>query len=336
MNTFKPAVLLLFLLVMGCNGSLEVPQQSNVSNSAQKQKPARALDVNMVLRSTDGGETWQDISEGLPAPLRDNKPGRNVSFANDSGFYLAVGNVLYHNKPNAAAPFWIKENFPGDHASITSVKTRMIAYNYAGGIFQKIKGRSAWSPIYSNFQQKNIRSVSESAAGSIFIGTDGGLFKSADRGKTWKEVQTGGWTMKILESNRVLMGTNTDGIIRSTDDGEHWDWVVNEQRRGFTVDSIKDGFAVVFNKTRSDTRRVRTSYDGGKSWQPIDAGLPDGYNISSIIQVGENFFCGHPKGIFRSSDKGKTWKLLLPSINGKVFNLSVSGNVIYARPSSGC
>ena len=57
--------------------------------------------------------------------------------------------------------------------------------------------------------------------------------------------------------------------------------------------------------------------------------------MTSIIQVGENFFCAHPDGIFRSSDKGKTWKLLLPSVEDKVFNLFVSGNVIYAIPSKG-
>jgi hypothetical protein len=57
--------------------------------------------------------------------------------------------------------------------------------------------------------------------------------------------------------------------------------------------------------------------------------------MTSITQVGENFFCTHPGGIFRSSDKGKTWKLLLPSVEGKVFNLFISGNVIYAIPSKG-
>jgi hypothetical protein len=56
---------------------------------------------------------------------------------------------------------------------------------------------------------------------------------------------------------------------------------------------------------------------------------------ASIIQVGEDFFCGHPAGVFRSSDKGKTWKLLLPAIDKKAFNLLVSGNVMYAIPVVG-
>ncbi|MEO7563028.1 MAG: hypothetical protein ABIT07_10570, partial [Ferruginibacter sp.] len=62
---------------------------------------------------------------------------------------------------------------------------------------------------------------------------------------------------------------------------------------------------------------------------------PEQAFIASIVQAGEYFFCGHPAGIFRSSDKGKTWKLLLHSIGNKVFNLSVSGNVIYAIARNG-
>jgi photosystem II stability/assembly factor-like uncharacterized protein len=126
------------------------------------------------------------------------------------------------------------------------------------------------------------------------------------------------------------MAINTAGITRSTDDGEHWDLVFDEQRRGFVVERLPGGFAVGFDKTAKDTRMVRTTYDGGKTWASIDAGLPADANIASLIQVGENFFCSHPKGIFRSTDQGKTWTLLLPSIKDKVFQLSASGNLIYA------
>ena len=141
--------------------------------------------------------------------------------------------------------------------------------------------------------------------------------------------------MKLVESNGGLLATSQQGILRSTDEGEHWDCVISEGGVGIAVERIKGGFAAITYNTASETRRVRTSYDGGKSWQPIDAGLPASLSIASIIQVGEYFFCGHPNGIFRSSDQGKTWQLLLPSIGNKVFNLSVSGNVLYAIPREG-
>ena len=189
--------------------------------------------------------------------------------------------------------------------------------------------------MYTNFKGKEVRTFFESDGGAVFIGNDNGLFKSTNSGETLKQVHSGGWVMKLVESNGVLMATSQKGIIRSTDDGENWDLVISEGGVGIAVEVINGGFAAITYNTESETRRVRTSYDGGKNWQPIDAGLPAQASIASIIQVGDYFFCGHPTGIFRSPDKGKTWTLLLPSIENKVFNLSVSGSVIYAIPRDG-
>jgi photosystem II stability/assembly factor-like uncharacterized protein len=169
----------------------------------------------------------------------------------------------------------------------------------------------------------------------------------------------------MVESNGVLLATSQRGILRSTDEGENWALVISEGGVGIDVERIEGGFAAITYSTVSKTRRIRTSYDGGKTWQAIDAGLlahgffdqilppvnanlpaqvfsdstwhpkdntilPVQEYITTIIQVGENFFCGHTDGVYRSSDKGKTWKLVLLSVKGKMFNLSVSGNVIYA------
>ena len=285
--------------------------------------------VNIAFRSTDGGQTWQDISEGLPGNLR-----RDGFFANESGLYLSAGNGLYHSKPSYLAPFWKQEIFPEKHSSIAPSKRGIVAYNYDGQFLQRINGTSVWSPAYTNFQKMGVRTLFESDGGAVFVGTDNGLFKSTNSGETWKQVHTGGWG-KLVESNGVLMATSQKGIMRSTDEGENWDLVISEGGVGIAVEVINGGFAAITYNTASETRRVRASYDGGKNWQPIDAGLPAETSIASIIQVGDYFFCGHPTGIFRSSDKGKTWKLLLPSIENKVFNLFGSGNVIYALPRDG-
>jgi len=67
--------------------------------------------------------------------------------------------------------------------------------------------------------------------------------------------------------------------------------------------------------------------------------------------MGQYLLCGHPDGIFRSSDMGKTWSIVHPSVdesefkyttdplreNRKVFKIYVSGNVVYAvAGSAGC
>ena len=335
MKIYNLAFLLLFQFLFAGNEAFEFPASSPITDSQQKLNRNKAVAVNIVFKSTDGGQTWQDISEGLPENLGDGFQ-RDGFFANDSGLHLRAGNGIYHSKPNSTAPFWKEEIFPDKQASIAPGKTGIVAYNYYDGQFsQKINGTSVWSPMYTNFQEKEVRTVFETARGTVFIGSDNGLFKSTNSGKTWKQVHTGGWVMKLIESNGVLLATSQSGIVRSTDDGENWDSVISEGGVGIAVEGIKGGFAAITYNTESKTRRVRTSYDGGKTWQPIDAGLPASLSIASIIEVGDSFFCGHPTGIFRSSDKGKTWKLLLPSIDNKVFNLSVSGNVIYAVPRGG-
>ena len=337
--------------------------------SEQEQNRDKTAAANIVFKSADGGQTWQDISKGLPENLREDGADRDGFFANEAGFYVRVENGLYHSKPNSVAPFWGKENFPGKQASIAACKSGLIAYNYNGQFLQKLNEADSWKPVYTNFPEREIRTVFETTGGAVFIGCNKGLFRSTDNGKNWKQVQKGGWAMKLVELNGVLLATSQSGIIRSTDAGENWELVISEGGVGIDVTRINGGFAAITFNTQSNTRRIRTSYDGGKTWQPIDAGLPasiftapaampfsqlnqsdsawnpnpintglpDQAFISSVVQVGKDFFCGHPSGIFKTSDNGKTWKLILPSIKNKVFNLSVSNGVIYAIPRNrGC
>ncbi len=332
------AFLLLFQFSFAFDKGFNLLQSFPQLDSQRTQKRVKAAAENIIFKSTDGGKTWQDIGKRLPENLErevvqvDPQVGRIEDFANYNGLYLLAGNGLYYNESNSTTSFWKKEIFPDKMGSIASGKTGILAYNYGGQIVQKTKGANVWSPIYTNIKVR-VRTVFETDGGAVFIGSDNGLYKSTNSGKTWKHVHAGG--SKLVESNGVLLATSTRGIIRSADDGENWALVISEGGVGIDVARIQGGFATITFNTESNTRRVRSSYDGGKTWQPIDAGLPASSSIASIIQVGENFFCGHPAGIFRSSDKGKTWKLLLPSIEGKVFNLSVSGNVIYAIPRDG-
>lgn len=339
MNTYILAFLLLFTV-----SSSSLLLDSQLDPKTEKAGPAK-----IVFKSTDGGQTWQDISKGLPENLQEDSIRGNSFFANDKGLFLRVGNGLYHSTPNATAPFWTKEIFSDEHSSISPGTSGKY---YWGVNLKKTNGTSVWSPIFENIYDTRLRSVFETAGGTIFLVTAGGLYKTADNGKTWKRVHTEGMDGNMTESNGVLVAVSMRKIIRSTDNGETWTEAISEDAVTFDVKQINGGFAASTSSSESNSRRLSTSYDGGKTWQPINSGLQDKvvidsigrtwndrlrlhFSITSIIQVGENLLCTHPDGIFRSSDKGKTWKLLLPSVQDKGFNLFVSGNVIYAIPSKG-
>src|SRR3982750_212528 len=93
---FAPAILLVLFLIY---------------SFVLKEKETKEK-TNIVFKSTDGGQTWQDISKGLPENLRKDSIGGNSFFANDKGLFLRVGNELYHSTANATAPFWTKEISP--------------------------------------------------------------------------------------------------------------------------------------------------------------------------------------------------------------------------------
>jgi hypothetical protein len=188
--------------------------------------------------------------------------------------------------------------------------------------------------------------------GTLFLSTGKSLSKSADKARTWKVVQNGG-VGDIVESEGVLVATGQQGIMRSTDGGEHWEWVISEGGVGIDAERIEGGFAAIAFNTTTQSRRIRISMDAGKTWQAIDAGLPPSMNITSIKQIGNYLICSHPDGIFRSSNKGKTWtmvhagaepkKIKISTVwdakpepdNRKVFTLFVSGNVVYAVAREG-
>lgn len=326
--------------------------------------------ANVIFKSTDGGQTWQDISKGLPEKLQREGVWSHGFFANDRGLYLRAGNGVYHNEPTSTTSFWTKEIFPGKQREIAPGKNGIFAYNFRGQFLQKINGTSDWSPVYTNFQEqavridktidwmyKNykerwVRTVFETTRGTVFI-VSSSLFRSTNNGKTWEQVHVGVGEMKLVESNGVLLATYKDGILRSTDDGQTWNRVLSEGGVGIAVERIDGGFAAIVNNTKTQTNSIHISMDSGKTWNVIGEELQPSWgsllikkigllqytsNISSIKQMGKYLICGHSDGIFRSSDMGKTWQQLsLPTTENLGFNvLSVSGNVIYVAPNKGC
>ena len=282
--------------------------------------------TNIIFQSKDGGQTWQDISQGLP---ENEQP--EVFFAGESDLYLRVKNGMYRSKSNLKTLVWEKETgLDLRGASIAFNRSGVMAYNYEGQIYQKVPATGTWLPVYTSFKGRSMRTVFETSDGTVFLGCDSGLYKSVDKGESWKQVQNEGWVMNMVESEGLLIATGQKGIMRSTDLGEHWEWVIREGGVGIAIERIEGGFAAISCNTMTMSRRIHISLDNGQTWKAIDEGLQPSLFISSIKQMGGYLLCGHPDGIFRSSDMGKTWNMVHPGVDQRVFRIYVSGEVLYA------
>lgn len=318
-------------------------------------KTGKAGVQKMVFKSTDGGKTWQDISNGLPENLEDSGIEPTSIFATDQGLFLKDGSGLYHSTPDAKAPFWTKELLPEEQRNDAAGKSGIAAHKYWGINLKTTREKSIWSPMFEVSEMPRIGTNFETASGAIFTGTSTGYYKTADEGKTWKQVHVGGLVGHLAELNGILTAISMRKIIRSTDNGETWKVTAGEDSMAFDVKPIEGGFVAITASSESGQRRLSRSYDGGKSFQVIDVARnktlvdsigrtwntrPNMKAIGTYVsQIGENLFSVHPDGVFRSSDNGKTWKLILPSVKDRGINILISGNVIYgiyALRGKGC
>lgn len=292
-------------------------------NSPENDRPRSG---NGIYQSSDGGQTWQEVYAGLPHDFR-----ADGVFAYENQVFLSSEMGLYRKSTASLAPRWEKVVFLNEKiTNIFPSRAGVYALSYSNGIFQEVLP-GIWEPVFTEMKNKLVRTMLETSDGAIFIGCDSGIFKSADNGKTWKMVFSEGMVLNMIESDGVLVAGGAKGLLRSADGGEHWNWVLTEGGVGIETAHLEGRIAAITYNGETETRRLRTSADNGQTWQPIDAGLSPSQFISNITQVGEHLLCSHPTGIFRSSDQGKTWHLVLPAAKDTKFYFAVSSSqVIYA------
>ncbi|MFN0037037.1 MAG: WD40/YVTN/BNR-like repeat-containing protein [Saprospiraceae bacterium] len=346
------ALLLFFQSFGACQQSQEKAQalEANVAfNSAGAEwlnlEKNLAPATNIVFRSADGGQTWQDVSAGLPKDL-----GVGRVFADGREIFLCAERALYHSSTGSAAPSWekgvpfdmeISDIFPGRNGPYISI--------YQTGFFKEIPGTGVLIPMHGALKDKTVRAILETPDGALFVGCESGLYKSADAGKSWKQVFAETGVSSLAEAEGVLICGTYDGLMRSTDGGEHWDSVLTEDGGAWKTSFFEGRFVAITQGPKSwqegPTNRLRSSADGGKTWQRMDEGFSSAlviYNkepigvINDIKQAGRYLICSCDAGIFRSSDWGKNWEPVFAQSGLKRLQLAVSGNVVYAVKVFGC
>ncbi len=310
--------------------------------------------TGMVFQSVDGGQSWQDVSAGLPADVEIwglSSVGGEV--------FLGTNTGMFRSEANSSAPAWRQEPFLGKRVNeVFPGRNGLYARSIDDGLFQEtLPGSGVWQPVYPALKDKFVHKILENPDGAILVSSNRGIFKSADNGKTWNQVFDGD-VLSLVQSNGVLIGGGYKGVLRSTDAGEHWEIVLNENILAKKTGIIGDRFFAIFGtddpwklSPEGITNRLRISSDGGKSWQRIDgdvaplpargkyqmdARLSQARDIYDVEQMGQYLFCSFDTGIFRSADQGKTWEQVFPVKGEGSFNFVISGRVIYAIKGGGC
>ncbi len=125
-----------------------------------------------------------------------------------------------------------------------------------------------------------------------------------------------------LDVNRIWAGTD-DGLIHvSADGGKNWNDVTPPQISAWQKISLMEAghfdvntaYAAI-NTLRLDDMRphIYRTHDGGKTWQEIVKGIPDGQTVNVVREDTQRsglLFAGTERGVYVSIDDGENWQSL--------------------------
>jgi photosystem II stability/assembly factor-like uncharacterized protein len=252
-----------------------------------------------ILKSTRGGR-WQAVNAGLTTArvssvLVDPKHAR-LAYAGVDG-----GGVFKRSSAGTwkAADSGLKNK--GVHAlAIESKNHRNLYAGTDGGVFRSTDGGASWSAsLTAPFRQSTVVSAlaidprspktvyAVSADDSTHYASGSGrsylsrIFKSTDRGESWRAVGT---------VQRLSVPARPGAIIRQT--------VFMSP--------------LVLDPTRSKTfyaggRGALKSVDGGESWRPSGLAHSTVYALALDPETSTTLYAGTDKGLFTSTNAGASW-----------------------------
>ena len=274
-----------------------------------------------VYRSLDGGNTWSrpDFPSGLEVwAITVHPKNPRVIYAGTSPVGIVRsedGGETWKRLPNISQPEHIKMAFACRVMRIAIVPgapDEIYAGLEVAGAMRSLDGGVHWDDCSADLltlaERPHLKSkiqsdsfaegmldahalaVSEAAPGSVFLAVRMGMFRSDDKGKSWRDMEVGRFSpLTYARDVRVSphdprtlyaclspAARSEDGsLYRTTDLGQSWSRVDNGVKARATMMGLaldpadKDHVACA-----SRCGQVFSTHDGGKSWR--ESLLPDG------------------------------------------------------------
>jgi photosystem II stability/assembly factor-like uncharacterized protein len=321
---------------------LQSTQDTSVLFALSGSYPAR------VIRSQDGGGSWENISEVpncYPYDMVMTADGSLVVFGSSRTWTSADGGYTWNDTYMSNTIFWDGEPHPTEGSKVYAA-----GYKYDGTVwnmtfFSSTDGGSSWSCTTlvntANASYGRCAAISESDPDQLLVGGyeyNSGytpyLFKSVDGGASFTDVtpSAAGYYFNGVDFHPVnpsiMLVGDLINVFRSTDGGSSWTNVGNPTYSyDLTFSDVNPN--MVFSGGMS---RIYRSTNAGQSWTTVTTGL-SGDNINWIEPDAVNSsiaYTGSTAGFFISSDGGQSWtcqnsgltmgrSLAMEEVNGWIF-----------------
>jgi len=255
-------------------------------------------------------------------------------------YAVSFSDTVWRSDDNAEN--WVALSFPV--SEITAVHATSLGTVYVGtwghGVYRSMNNGNSWTQSGSSTLKLN--RISSNSNGDVFITTfgDSALYGSTDNGTTWTPkisgMQFDGYPLWVDAIFIDSVGhVYVSGIYRSTDNGEHWDWIgITPGKKYLAHTLLTTSAGHIFAGGQDGAFRTT---DNGLSWSAADFGTPYGSVRSLVVNSRGYLFRGMFGGVYFSDDGGGNWYYYSSGLtNLEVFDLAVdSRGVLYAATSGG-
>ncbi|HJT16642.1 MAG TPA: YCF48-related protein [Thermoanaerobaculia bacterium] len=275
-----------------------------------------------VYRTTDGGLTWEKISD------QENVESVAIDPRTDERLYVGTWRQGYRTEDGGKSWKLIANGMVLD--------TDMFGITFnpenpddmwvatCGWVYNTKNRGDNWIRYRDGFDNRRVQDVKISPCDkdTIFAGTVGGLYRSDDEGHNWYRVSDEDLVINTIaldpqRPHRIVLGVEGDGIYVSDDYGKTFARSC-DGLRNLTVTSIAADpaaskhvyAAVAFGGVSSG---IYESSDAGLTWKKVSATqLPSVLSLTINDDPETKFIAGTEKGFFWSAD-GANWTQAPPS-----------------------
>ena len=305
-----------------------------------------------VLTSIDRGESWNPLGtrpEGqlIDLAITDGAPGTQ----GDTIMYLALADGVFRSVDTGTSWTPVSEQLMNKEIHAITTIEDVVFVGTDSGLYRRNSEGWTLLPVDEDHQTRNIRALA-SAGHRLYVAVGEtvtnkvvnmnfgfmlpsqmvseaslSLYRSTDLGDSWQtldfsktEAETSSPIGMTIRIGRVTPGADQNGEGGPADSE-------TKPTLMFEMVAVENNLFVV------DNGNSYYSNDAGDNWVPLDSGIPNIEDVSTLVSLDANTFYRNGKsGIYRTTDAGKTWHPFNAGlVKTAVMNLVSVGDALYAN-----
>jgi len=320
---------------------------------------------NGLYKSTDAGANWVRLTKDLPPNPRD--VGR-IQMDQCAAYPNVIYAALYGRAPSLVGLYkstdfgasWIRMPNTPSYAGGQAWYDNCIAvcptnpnYLFVGGFttFRSIDGGETWEDNTRSYSGGQVHPdhhylvFSPTDARTVYLCTDGGVFRTRNLGESWESISNGLATVQFqsvdvhpTDESIAYGGTQDNGTNKFTGSTEWTNVFLGDG--GVTRVNWKNPDVVY---TEYVNLVILKSTDAAKNWQGATNGIDP--NEGKLFYAPFNLDPSDPdvlvagaQKVYRTTDAAENWKPISPILGSRVSAVTIAPNlssVIYAGTNDG-